>query len=99
MCPVTKWPPNSPSARSGRSKLTRTPTRANWRLVRSHVSRSRSKRTNRVLPAALSFTAVRQQPFTARLSPTFNPRAAAPARTVNSMARAAGLMAVMTPAS
>ena len=34
MWPVTKCPPNSPFARSGRSRFTSEPGRANWRFVR-----------------------------------------------------------------
>src|ERR1039457_128595 len=42
MWPVTKCPPNSPSARNGRSRFTSEPGLANCRLVRRHVSWSRS---------------------------------------------------------
>ena len=85
MCPVTKCPFNRPPTSSTRSKFTPEPTRANCRFVRSQVSRNRSNRMDFPPLRGDSFTTVRQQPLTARLSPIFNPRAQTFDRTVSSM--------------
>jgi len=51
------------------------------------------------LPRGVIFTAVRQQPLTATLSPTYTPRPQMWARTVISMDLFVGVIFSMTPAS
>src|SRR5579883_576454 len=75
-CPCTQWPPSSAPARSGRSRLTRSPERSLPRRVRRSVSGERSAVNQpRLLPRPApplgsSRVIVRQQPLTAMLSPS-----------------------------
>ena len=64
-CPWTTWPPNRPSAASGRSRLTASPGPMAPSVVRSRVSGTAST-ANQASPHS---TTVRQQPFTAMEAP------------------------------
>ena len=64
--PSTKWPPSRPSARSGRSRLTRRPGASAPSVVTRSVSGDDVERARSARRAAIT---VRQTPFTAMLSP------------------------------
>jgi hypothetical protein len=83
--PVTKCPPNSPFARSGAFQIHERTGFEKLKIRPPPAFLQQVELNQLTFPRAEIFTAVRQQPFTARLPPGFKPRAQTPARTVSAM--------------